>query len=179
MDCYASCIECPQCGHWSLDPGIGCERRRCAYVKVNDVTPAQQRAATRAAERGTAAEREAATAMHTPVEVPSSMQTWAQLRAELPGLTAWVSDHGDEAVALAERIRVGGERRVEAVSAGDDEALVAIEERLADLSQQMWGLDHGARRLGVVRALLYLHDVAGPCTADVVVPDTMVEVHVR
>lgn len=32
-DAYATCVECPQCHHWSLDPWVNmCERRRCAYV---------------------------------------------------------------------------------------------------------------------------------------------------
>jgi len=139
------------------------------------MTPAQRRAA----ERGTAAEREAATAMQTPSALPVAAQTWEQLRAELPGLVAWVSDHGEAAVTLAERIRVGGERRQEAIREGDGEALVAIEQRLLELSTEMAGMDHGARRLGLIRCLLTLHDTCGPCAVDVLVPDARLEVHVR
>lgn len=28
---YRNLVRCPACGHWSLDPGIGCERRKCGY----------------------------------------------------------------------------------------------------------------------------------------------------
>jgi hypothetical protein len=34
---YLSLVECPACGHWSLDrlPGWeGCERRACGYQRV-------------------------------------------------------------------------------------------------------------------------------------------------
>jgi hypothetical protein len=35
---YLSLVECPACGHWSLDrlPGWeGCERRACGYQKCD------------------------------------------------------------------------------------------------------------------------------------------------
>lgn len=33
---YASLLRCPRCGHRSLDPGIGCERRKCGYEEPED-----------------------------------------------------------------------------------------------------------------------------------------------
>lgn len=175
MDCYATCVECPRCGHWSLDPGIGCERRRCAYVEVALVTPAQRRAA----ERGTAAQREAATAMQTPPTLPVAAQSWEQLKAEVPSLAGWVTDHAAEADALIERIKIGSGRRTEAIQAGDTEALEAIERRLAELSTAMAGMDHGARRLSAVRGLLYLRDLLGPtCEVHVTVSDCSLNIRV-
>lgn len=28
---YQGLVRCPACGHHSLDPGVGCERRKCGY----------------------------------------------------------------------------------------------------------------------------------------------------
>jgi hypothetical protein len=33
---YYTNVKCPKCGHGSLDPGIGCERRACGYEEPWD-----------------------------------------------------------------------------------------------------------------------------------------------
>lgn len=106
---------------------------------------------------------------------------WLDVEAELPRLLGWMSEHNTEAFDIAERIRIGHQRRLEALGEQpvDQEVLAAIDDRLSEYRAKLIDLDYGARRALVVHALLYLRDVAGPCAVAVSAAGGKVEISVR
>jgi hypothetical protein len=112
--------------------------------------------------------------------VTSANVGWTDLDAELPRLFGWMTENQPELLDLADRIRIGMERRMEAIAnQADPEVLEAIDDRLAEYRVRIGELDYGAKRALVIHALLYLRQLAGPCAVGVSAHGGTVEISVR